>query len=53
MIKVSGYMSLTKHHPFRYKYQEYLYNQDYFMKSELFAPFTTRAIICEKMELPT
>lgn len=48
MIKVGGYMPLTKPHPFHYKYQEYLYNQDYFMKSELFAPFTTRAIICEK-----
>ena len=37
MIKVGGYMPLTKPHPLHYKYQEYLYNQDYFMKSELFA----------------
>lgn len=47
-MKVGGYMPLTKPHPFHYKYQEYLYRENYFMKDNLFAPFTTRAIICEK-----
>lgn len=48
MMKVGGYMPLTQPHPFHYKYQEYLYRENYFMKDNLFAPFTTRAIICEK-----
>lgn len=42
----------TKPHPFHYKYQEYLYNQDYFMKSELFAPFATRTILCITDKMP-
>lgn len=46
MMKVGGYMPLTKPHPFHYKYQEYLYTQDYFMKNKLFASFITRDILC-------
>lgn len=48
MINVGGYMPFTKPHPFHYKYQEYLYRENYFMKDNLFAPFTTRAILCIK-----